>query len=236
MFARFLNGCLRAVRRAATDACLLCGGATRDGNPCPACRQALPRLPPSRCPTCAVPTVDGSLCGDCLQRPPAFDSTVAALEYRFPVDAMIRRFKYAGDLATGQALGRLFAEHAAAGAVPMPELLIPMPLHPARLKARGFNQAAELARLIARQLGIPVSQALCARVRDTPEQAQLSWDERRRNVRGAFSCSWGVDGLHAAVVDDVLTTGATLNELARALKRCGAARVSAWVVARTVPD
>ncbi|GIX27819.1 MAG: hypothetical protein KatS3mg123_1700 [Burkholderiales bacterium] len=231
---RFLNSLAQALRRAAAEACLLCGGATREGNPCPACRRTLPLLPSPRCPVCAVPAPQAAACGDCLRRPPAFDAAAALLEYRFPVDAMIRRFKYQGDLAAGRALGRLLAEHVAP--LPSPDLLIPMPLHPARLKVRGFNQAAELAREIARGTRVPVAMDLCARHRDTAEQARLSMGERRRNVRGAFSCARDLDGADVAVVDDVLTTGATLNELARLLKRRGAARVRAWVVARAVPN
>lgn len=231
---RFLNSLARALRRAASEACLLCGSATREGNPCPACRGTLPLLPPARCPVCGVSTPLACVCGECLRRPPAFDVATAPLEYRFPVDAMIRRFKYQGDLATGRALGRLLSEHVAP--LPRPDLVIPMPLHPTRLKVRGFNQAAELAREIARRTRVPVVMDLCARNRDTAEQAQLSSRERRRNVRGAFTCVRDLGGADVAVVDDVLTTGATLNELARVLKRRGAARVRGWVVARALPE
>jgi ComF family protein len=231
---RFLNSLAQAMGRAVSEACLLCGSATREGNPCPACRETLPLLPCPRCPVCAAPAPQASACGDCLRRPPAFDAAAVLLEYRFPVDAMIRRFKYQGDLAGGRALGRLLAEHVVP--LPSPDLLIPMPLHPARLKVRGFNQAAELAREIARKTHTSVVMDLCARHRDTAEQAGLSRRERRRNVRGAFTCVRDLDGADVVVVDDVLTTGATLNELARVLKRRGAARVRAWVVARAVPD
>ena len=111
-----------------------------------------------------------------------------------------------------------------------------MPLHPARLRERGFNQAVELARPLARRLGVPLAAALCRRLRDTPAQASLDRAARRRNVRGAFACDGDLSGRHVAVVDDVLTSGATIDALARALKKAGAARVSAWVAARAPRD
>jgi ComF family protein len=113
---------------------------------------------------------------------------------------------------------------------------MPMPLHPGRLKERGFNQSLEIAKKISRWLDIPLSADVCQRTRDTPTQAGLKWKERRRNVRGAFACDLDLTGKKIAVLDDVMTTGATLNEISRVLRGRGAAEVSAWVVARTLPE
>lgn len=173
------------------------------------------------------------MCGACLKRPPAFDRTEAALVYRFPADRMIPRLKYHGQLALAPALGACLAERVAAA--PRPDLVIPMPLHPARIRDRGFNHATEIARSVSRRLGLPLDLDSCRRVRDTPPQQGLKHDARRRNVRGAFACSASLTGARIAIVDDVMTTGTSLDELAAALKRAGAAEVSCWVVARALP-
>ena len=172
------------------------------------------------------------LCGACLKHPPAFDGTHAALSYAFPVDRMIPRLKYHGQLAIAPALGECLAravEHAA-----RPDRLIAMPLHATRIRERGFNHATEIARVVARRLDLPLDLASCQRIRDTPPQMGLKHDARRRNVRGAFRCSGDVMGKRIAIVDDVMTTGTSLDEMAATLKQAGAREVSCWVVARTL--
>lgn len=212
---------------------MLCGAVAHHAGLCAGCRADLPWHRAPRCPQCALPTPDGQRCGACLRQPPAFDRTHAALVYAFPADRMIPRLKYQGRLALAPALGTCLAD--ALADVPRPDRLVPMPLHPARLRERGFNHARELARPVARTLGIPLDATLCTRVRDTPPQQGLAHAARRRNVRGAFACSADLSGLRIAVVDDVMTTGTSLDELASALKRAGAAEVQCWVVARTLP-
>lgn len=209
--------------------CLLCGAYSRHGNWCPACDAALPYLGSAVCPSCALPTPDGSSCGRCLQRPPDFNRTVAAFAYAFPLDKLVQALKYGEQLALAEAL----AERLAQRVERRPDRILPMPLHPARLRERGFNQSLELARGIARKLDIPLLADGAQRVRDTTPQSGLPWKERKRNMRNAFACDLDLHGLHVAVVDDVMTSGATLNELARTLRRAGAREVSAWVVART---
>ncbi len=184
------------------------------------------------CPVCALPTLGGLVCGDCLQRPPTFDRTLAAFSYHFPIDRLLHAFKYSGNLALIEILAKPLAQLAAIH--PKPDLLIPMPLHPGRLRERGFNQSLEIAKPISRWLDIPLAADACQRTRDTPPQAGLKWKERRRNVRGAFACDLDLCGEKIAVLDDVMTTGATLNEISRILKGRGASEVSAWVVARTL--
>lgn len=190
------------------------------------------RLP--ACPTCALPTPDGQVCGACLKRPPAFDHTLAAFSYRFPLDRLLHAFKYSGNLALVELLAKPLAQSAAGH--PKPDLLLPMPLHPGRLKERGFNQSLEIAKPISRWLDIPLAADACRRTRDTPPQAGLKLRERRRNIRGAFDCDLDLSGKSVAVLDDVMTTGATLEEISRVLRRRGAATISAWVVARTAKD
>jgi len=186
------------------------------------------------CPVCALPVPGGIVCGACLHHPPAFDRTLAAFSYDFPIDRLLHAFKYAGNLALAEVLAGPLAR--LAEAQPRPDLLLPMPLHPARLRERGFNQSLEIAKPVARWLGIPLDACACRRTRDTPTQAGLKWQERRRNVRGAFACDLDLAGKKVAVLDDVMTTGATLSEISRILKGRGAAEVSAWVVARTLPE
>jgi ComF family protein len=199
---------------------------------CAACDTALPRLPPRHCRVCAIALESGDTCGACLDRPPRYDSASAAYGYAFPIDALIRAYKYGGHLTLAPVLGAALAD-AAVGDV---DAIVPMPLSDARLRERGFNQAHELARHAGRRLALPVLPHACRRVVDTAPQASLPWAERSRNVRGVFVCDADLAGKQVAIVDDVMTTGATLNELARTLKRAGAACVSAWVVARTQRD
>jgi len=200
---------------------------------CAACRSALPYHPPATCPACALPTAGGATCGSCLKKPPAFDRTVAAFSYTFPLDALIHSYKYAGNLT----LLELLAEPLAARAIAQrkPDLLIPMPLHPARLKQRGYNQALEIARQVAQRLAIPLDSRACRRLRDTPPQATLKLKQRAANLRGAFSCDIDLSGKRVALLDDVMTSGASLHALAQAVRAQGATEVEAWVVARTLP-
>lgn len=161
---------------------------------------------------------------------PSYDSVTAACGYAFPLDALIHAYKYRGDLTIAPVLAALLARVTARDV----DALIPMPLAPGRLRERGFNQARELARHVGRALALPVLDGVCRKVADTPPQAALPWKERARNVRGAFVCDANLEGRRVAIVDDVMTTGATLNELARNLKRAGAVHVGGWVVARTL--
>jgi len=213
--------------------CLLCGAASHAGLCCSACDAELPRLSGTHCPVCALPTVGGNVCGECLKQPPAFDHTVAAYRYAFPVDKLIQALKFREHLILVDYLADALAQRIAV----RPDCIVALPLHPARLRERGFNQSLLLARRIARQLDIPLLADACERLRNTPPQSTLPWKERDKNMRQAFMCKPGgkVRGKHVAIVDDVMTTGASTGELARALKSAGASEVSVWVVARTLP-
>lgn len=226
-----LNNCLSLARILLPQSCLLCGADSADEPLCPPCLADLPWLPRRCCEVCALPLASGKVCGTCLERPPRFDRVEAIFAYRFPVDALIHAFKYRGRLALARILGELLAQRVARDV----DAIVPMPLARGRLAERGFNQALEIAREVAACTGMPLLPAACRKVADTPPQAALPWKERARNVRRAFVCDVDLDGKRIAVVDDVLTTGATLNELARVLRRAGAREVRGWVVARTLP-
>jgi len=180
---------------------------------------------------CALPIPDGDICGACLRSPPHYDRVTAVFSYDFPVDALIQTLKYRGNLAIASVLGKVLGD----APQERPDVIIPMPLSVARLRQRGFNQAMELARAVGKLTGIPVSSNTCRKVLDTQPQAALPWKERARNVRGAFVCDADLRGKTVAVVDDVMTTGSTLGELAKNLRRAGAIHVSGWVVARALP-
>lgn len=226
-----MNICPKIEQLLPAQPCLLCGALNREGVWCGPCDAALPYLGAAHCPMCAIPTTNGEVCGRCLSHPPRFDRTVAVFAYAFPVDALIRALKFNEQLLLAPQLAGRLAQRIEV----RPDCIVPMPLHPARLRERSFNQSLELARRVARQLDIPLLEQACQRVRDTVPQSALSWKERGKNMRKAFACAVDLKGKHVAVVDDVMTSGASINELARALRQAGAREVSAWVVARALP-
>ena len=228
--AKVLAG--RAVNHLLTQDCLLCGQTGGGEILCRACADDLPRLPSPRCPCCALPTAAGELCGRCLAHPPHYDRTLAAFNYGFPLDKLIQSFKYGHRLALAAYLGRELARLAPDVAA---DLIVPLPLHPSRLRERGFNQALELARPVAATLGLPLDSRICTRIRHTPAQACLPWKKREQNIRGAFHCARDLSDRRILLVDDVMTTGASLDECARTLKLHGASEVVLLVVARTLP-
>jgi ComF family protein len=228
--AGFLNRCASAVHAALPAHCVLCGTHTAAARLCHACRAMLPAMPSACCAQCALPLASGAVCAECLERRPRYDAIAAAYAYDFPVDALIQSFKYRGDLSLAPLLANALARRVPGGA----EAIVPMPLSRSRLAERGFNQAHELARHLARVLRLPLLGHACRKVAETPPQAGLTLPARVRNVKRAFVCDADLTGARVAIVDDVMTTGATMNELARVLKRAGAAHVSGWVVARAL--
>lgn len=181
------------------------------------------------CPRCGEQAALGQLCGACLTHPPAFDATVAAYRYAFPLDRLVQSFKFNANLSLADLFASALAK--AAGSA-RPDTLVALPLAGKRLAERGFNQSALLAESIARRLGINYAAHGLLKVRDTPPQAGLDRQARLKNVRGAFASEASLSGKHVALVDDVMTTGATLSEAAKTLKQAGASTVTAWVVAR----
>ena len=227
----------RLVAALLPGACALCGAHSRDAL-CDGCATCLSDSA-IRCPQCGVPVDVGThvqaVCGRCIARPPAFDATLCVAGYDEPADSLATGLKFRGQLALAALFGASLATRAQQQQVALPELIVPIPLSPARLATRGYNQAWEIARVTARRLGRPARARCLVRTRDTPAQSGLRGADRWRNMRRAFAVADAdrVRGAHIGLVDDVMTSGATLDAAARALKRAGAARVTVFVVLRT---
>lgn len=214
--------------------CLLCAN-TNGGEfgLCAGCEIDLPRQENNHCPQCGLHSYNKQLCGACIASPPDFDTTHAAFIYQYPVSQLLQQYKYNQQLALAETFAHTLMQRI--NPQQLPDLIIPMPLHPQRLQERGFNQSLEIARIIAKPFNLAIDYQSCQRVKLSPPQASLPLKERVRNMKGAFDCSRDLSGLSIALVDDVMTTGASLNALAKAVKTKGAAHVECWVIARTLP-
>lgn len=173
------------------------------------------------------------MCGACLRKPPAYDRCCAAFRYIYPVNRLLTALKFEHRLAYADLLGQLAAEKLAGALATRPECLVPMPLHPKRLRERGFNQALELASVIGRHAGIPLATDCCQRIRHTAPQTGLSARDRHRNVKGAFAAARPLPYGHVAIIDDIVTTGRSVEELALILKSAGVRQIDIWACART---
>lgn len=201
---------------------------------CRPCREALPHNA-AACPRCGMALESCQnppyLCGRCQQKAPAFDATQAIFLYQGPIRHLILSLKFKADYPCARLLGSLMAQPLAR--LPFrPQCLIPVPLHGSRYRQRGFNQALEIARPIARELNIPIRSDCCRRTRSTPPQSELPAKKRLSNLKNAFEVRNLAGFDHVAIIDDVITTGATVNELAKALKRAGIQRIDVWTCAR----
>ncbi|MDF1528356.1 MAG: ComF family protein [Sedimenticola sp.] len=228
-----VNNCINIILDALFPShCPLCLTPSSDVL-CPGCMDDLP-INRHCCRRCAMPITDphSALCGHCLQAPPIIDCSRIPFRYADPIDQMIGQYKFSANLANGRILSQLWLGHQQTP-VELPELLIPIPLHPERLCRRGFNQALELARPLGRHFGIAVDHKSCERVLNTPPQAGLKRQQRKQNLRGSFRLKQRLKVEHVALVDDVVTTGSTVFELARLLKKSGIRRVDVWALART---
>lgn len=215
--------------------CALCGapGLGRF-DLCAGCAADLPRIR-SACLRCGLPLAADAVCGRCLRQPPCYEALRAPYLYAPPLAPLITGLKFGNRLYHARLLGQLLeAGIEPAGA--SPDCLLPVPLHPTRLRERGFNQAVEIARPIAARLQVPLDRHSVRRNRMTGAQSSLPARRRGANVRGAFTVTGGCPGRHVVIVDDVVTTGHTVNELARTLRRSGVLRVEVWAVARAVPE
>ncbi len=214
-----------------TGACVLCG--KKEVLVCELCRACACDLPviAAACQSCGIPlSRAGLVCAECLQRPPAFSRCFAPFHYQDPIRARIRALKFDGDLPAARELAAWMWVRRPDRS--MPQALLPVPLHRRRLVERGFNQSLELARHLGELACVPVLRGGCVRIAHTAAQSGLAALHRRRNVRGAFRAQ-ALDGLeHVAIVDDVITTGSTVRELARTLRRQGVVEVEIWAVAR----
>ena len=214
--------------------CLLCDSPSGNRAVCDECFQHLPFHVEAACPVCALPSPQREVCGACLKKRPFFDATRTLFDYAFPIDALLRTLKYQGKLVVADWVGQLMSDRIQLSTTF--DMLIPMPMHPIRLKERGFNQALEIGRKISKLTQIPLDREIVIRKKHTEAQASLPLDKRLKNMRDAFECSKPLQGKRIAMIDDVMTSGASLNELARTLKANGALYVEAWVAARTLID
>ena len=219
-----IDNCLAKQR------CALCQGLC-PGALCAGCEQSLPWNTPA-CPGCARMQTHDAPCATCAKEPPIFDRAWAALKMETPARDSIHRLKYHAGFLQAHWLGTLMAQRLAMRAEPLPQLLIPVPLHHTRLMRRGYNQAQELARVMTRSLAITLAPHAAQRVRATPDQIGQTRAQRRKNLHAAFVVNECVQGAHIALLDDVMTTGATLTELAHAARKAGAAKIEVWAAAR----
>jgi ComF family protein len=213
--------------------CILCSSACRDDiDLCDGCAADLPRNEPA-CSVCAEPLTAAGVCGECLRDPPAFSSGFVPFRYAYPLDHLVRGLKFRGELACGRALGHLFSRCVLSSGEPLPDAIVPVPLAPRRYRQRGYNQASELAIAIRAATAIEVRTDVLVRQRETTEQAGLDRNARRRNVKSAFTAIAPLRAGRVAILDDVITTGSTVRELARVLSRAGAQQIVVWAIART---
>lgn len=210
-------------------ACFFCLTKT-SGTWCDECEQDF-ILNIARCPVCARNTIYNEVCGACLKRQPDFASTEILFNYQYPASHLIKSFKF----NNRPELARCFAEKLAKRLINktmLPEMLLPVPLHKKRQRERGYNQSLEFAAQIAKCLGLKVNSSLCRRIKNTDPQSTLPMNIRRKNVKGAFCLNDARLPEHIAIVDDVITTGSTVNELAALLRKAGCQRIDVWAIAR----
>jgi len=173
------------------------------------------------------------MCGACLKHAPHFDQTRAALRYEFPAAELLHAYKYRSQVGLARAFVGILRQSLPQN-IDVIDTLLPLPVTRARMRERGFNQAAELAKLLGQHLNLPVDLRSLRKIRETRPQMALPWDQRRANVRGAFACDAAIAGKSIALIDDVMTTGASVDAASRALKQAGAKTVVVWVLARAL--
>ncbi|MBU2711980.1 ComF family protein [Zooshikella harenae] len=216
--------------------CLLCGVTTSfECRICSPCQKNLPSFKVA-CQTCGLPVYSANTyrCGHCIAKPTTINRTVCGFSYQFPVDKLILQFKYHQQLGIGETLSQLLAEKIQQQYLDdaLPEQIIPVPMHPKRLASRGFNQAALISKQLSKQLSIPINTQSCQRVVETKPQEGLNANQRCKNLQHAFTRTNTVSP-HIAIVDDVITTGATINALVETLSSADVTRIDVWSLART---
>ena len=215
--------------------CLICDAAGKgDRDLCEPCAQSLPWIKKA-CSQCALPLPDDSgenlLCGRCIQKRPYFDTALCVFSFEKAIIGLIHQLKFHDKLSISRLFGNLLAEKAVA-MLDKPDCLLPVPLYKKRLKQRGFNQSVEVSHALKKAWDVPIETRLVRRIRETQSQTGLNMQARRRNMKGAFEVCAKIDHEHVVIIDDVVTTGSTVNELARLLKRNGVKKVSVCGIAR----
>ena len=218
--------------------CLLCDAVSdSELSLCMACQKDLPWLLHC-CRRCAMPIEDRqkTLCLQCQIEPPVFDEAICALHYSLPVDSLIKRMKFSHQLSCARVLASLLAQHLSQLDISSVDVILPVPLHKTRLRQRGFNQALELAKDLRRYHDIPLLKGV-SRIVNTKAQTLVKGQDRVQNLSGAFTIKPGSElPEHVAILDDVITTGSTSNELTRLLKNAGVKKVTVWAVARATTN
>ncbi len=205
---------------------------------CTACTKDLPLIE-NPCHVCGIPLPSKNsttTCGRCLNTAPYYQKSTIPLQYEFPVTILVKQLKYNDKLLFSELLSQLLIENIQQNSNPVPEVIIPVPLHPYRLIKRGFNQSELIAKKLSKKLEIPVDLKSCKRIKNTLHQTNFTIKERKKNIRNAFSINECFSAKHIAIVDDVVTTGSTANELARMFQKSGTEQIEIWACARTVPD
>ncbi len=213
--------------------CLLCGDLSQQDYICPSCHADLPLLQQA-CPHCAMPSPNSLLCGQCLQHAPERDASFSLYRYQYPVDRFITNFKFHHQLYLGYFLAQQLALKLQEQQRPLPDLLIPIPLHPKRLKQRGYNQALEITRYLAKSLYLPYEKHALKRVKNTVPQTSLSYSQRQKNLQQAFEVCKKDLPQHVVLIDDVLTTGHTADMAAKSLRKVGVKTIELWTIARAI--
>lgn len=231
-----INKCIDFIQsRLFPLACLSCGQNTdRAIAICHECEQQLP-FNASSCRQCSSPLqqTHTALCGHCQKNNPAFHSSHIPFRYESTIQQWIKNFKFNNDLIKGKVLSDLFCETLSDNKPLLPEVLIPVPLHPSRIRQRGYNQALFLARTISKKTGIPVDHSIIRKIKKTPPQHKLDQQTRLTNIRNAFSLAGQCNYQHIAIIDDVVTTTATVNEVSRLLTEQGVEKIQVWAIARS---
>ncbi len=228
-----VNNCLKITHNyLLPPICVTCGQEAEGTlDLCQGCLAAMPYLGYA-CRQCALPLAESGVCGSCLKVPPPFEQTFSLFRYTHPIDHLIQQLKFNRRLVNARLLGMLMAESLRQQEQRLPDLLVPVPLHRRRLQTRGYNQAVELARPVSKLLGVPMEFSCCYRIRETAVQSDLPAKQRRSNIRGAFEVGGVLTGKHVAIIDDVMTTGNTVTELAQVMRNSGVQKVDIWVCAR----
>lgn len=211
--------------------CILCSAKT-EGRWCAECEEdMLSNIP--RCPICARSGFYRKACGVCLKKTPNYHSTEVLFQYRYPVNHLIKALKFNDRPEFSIAFAELMAKKLKREKKRLPEKLIPVPLHKKRQRQRGYNQSLTFSREITKQIGIQTENCLCQRIKHTEAQSSLPFSLRRRNISNVFVLTSGCVPKHIAIIDDVVTSGSTVNELASLFKKAGCKTIEVWAIART---
>ncbi|MBX2848254.1 MAG: ComF family protein [Acidiferrobacterales bacterium] len=233
-FSAFKNTIGKTFDWALPKTCILCNKPVSQD--CPVCEYCYPNLPCERsaCIKCGTPfSAELDYCGRCIDDPPVFDRCFCAFEYKYPIDQQIKRFKYAERPELARDIALLLAKEIKNHQLERPDLLIPVPMHISKLRNRGFNQALELTKYLSLLLKIPYKKSIIVKHLATTPQAQLALNQRKNNIKGCFSYKKTTTAKHVAIIDDVITTGSTMAEITKILKRNGVDYIQVWGVAHT---